>query len=209
MRALLATFRLLYVILILFSTRIVNFSTMEPLWVFGGEVYPKIPFTKLEHVVPCSALFDVELEYNRSLDCMNNSGVMDLSSIGEELKKVPECNIITTESPDVHSGKYLNYLLWGPRHILGFYVPRSDRTFIVQQHGDMEQTWRHEVQHYVLDKLQIPDNHSHLIWHLCETQFHQTSEFVLENGNLFKKKKYAPVQQVEAIIYKLIGYDNE
>ena len=177
------------------------------------EVYPKLFFTKRIHVVECSKMFNAEQEYWRSFACTLKSDESLYAPVSEkwdELKHIPECSIILSESPDVISGKYINYVQLGFQggHVLGFYVLRSKNTFIVQNF-DMEQVWRHEVQHHILNVLNIEDSHSHAVWSTCEPRYYTASKEVKETGSLYKKRNLLITEKLNIILFKLMGRDND
>jgi hypothetical protein len=168
------------------------------------EAYKKLGYTMEEHIEPCSAQIEVQNEYIEALKCMKHAG-MQIGPYLEWLPKIPECYIIKRESPDVFSGKHNNFIrlraLGGK--VLGFYTYPSQKIFLVEN-SDMVETWRHEVQHYVLDVLNIKDkDHSHLIWAICESRAFYITSATPENS--MSKQVNPWVQRFDLLLGELLG----
>jgi len=140
-----------------------------------------IPFTKSDHLSPCSNYFNVEEEYYKSLSCSNKK-VFSKESYNKTLKDlvIPQCFVITTKSPDVVQTKALNYLnstVLSNDGIVGFYDEKTKAIYIVENF-DAPMIWRHELQHYFLDLVDKDANgsHDHTIWQRCEPKNYQISK---------------------------------
>jgi hypothetical protein len=182
--------------------------------VFTGNVYPKLRFTTKENLTPCSKLFDTQSEYIESIKCTASSDLevhkrLLLGGL-DKLIEMPECNIINVDSLDVYSGKRFNYITFGyfSGHVLGFYTLRTRKVFMVKQRlEDLKTTWRHEVQHHVLNVLGIKDKgHSHVVWSKCEKRYHTPSPESYKYGNPDEKAfELLIVKRFERMLNNLVG----
>lgn len=109
---------------------------------------------------------------------------------------LPECYVIKEESPGVFKSRTNNYLpVFSAREkmfgsVLGLYNQKTRVIFVVETF-DLEETYRHEAQHYIftlLDKEREDrgiTSHSHKIWQHCEKQFYSVSE---ESKKFYKNR---------------------
>lgn len=138
-------------------------------------VYPihyLIPFTEPKHLKPCSEFIDVVGEFEKALECSNREIFSKAPYSKPITPEIPQCYIITKESPDVHQHRvfnYINFSMFTREGIVGFYEDKTKVIYIVEN-TDAPQVWRHELQHYFLDLVNGDGNGAHddPIWQVCE-----------------------------------------
>jgi hypothetical protein len=154
------------------------------------SVHPGLPFTQEKHLRPCSEYFDEAEEFTKALQCANKK-VFSKSPYTSELEppKIPKCNIVTTDSPDVRETPDFNYI---SMDILGktlaFYDTETQVIFVVETY-DMKMIYRHELQHYFLALKDGGErcDHCHEMWNQCEPPRYDPTEASINEGK--KKRK--------------------
>jgi len=198
-----------FLFIVFLQAIITNFKYIP---ITNPEVYPKLHFTGSEDVSPCSKYIRVKEEYIKSVNCTlaSDKKLYDkfLANPGK-LLKIPECNILELSSPDVYSGKRINYIRLRPSggRVLGFYTYKTKQVFMVRQRvEDLRITWRHEVQHYVMDMLDVEDDHSEPVWSKCEAKYHTSSLITKILGNPdYKSLEENILTKFSRILDNLIG----
>ena len=159
------------------------------------QLHPLIPFTAEKDMRLCEEVMDIEKIYSDSLSCTlstlypNSSPSISEEKLNELHAIVNNCYVITNTSPDIYSTDEFNYIkeyhFFGGA-ILGFYDPRLKVTYITQN-VDMIEITEHEIQHHILNVLEIPDgDHTHAVWYNCRPPRYSPSEEA-KKGNPFKK----------------------
>jgi len=165
----------------------------------NSAIHPLLPFTTWEHIKPCGAYLNESAEFTQSLSCTNLALAMngDPYDLSTEAIPIPACYVITADAGDVVRSGLVNVavLKYGPMAlgaILGFFDPESYRIFIVEN-IDMDEVYRHEVQHYLLTlvglELEQETVHTHLVWDVCESRTYSPSQKVLDLEDLLLKNE--------------------
>lgn len=144
--------------------------------VLDRSVHHLLPFTKWEHLKPCEEVLNVEEELNKALECSNktffNKPPYNMTVKTESAR----CYVVTEASPDLKHGDIFNYLSPNSLHsekIMGFYDSELDTIFLVDT-KDIAEIYRHEMQHYFLQKYLGDGDGGHTlsIWKTCESQYY-------------------------------------
>lgn len=151
-----------------------------------------IPFTKKEDLMPCEKAFDASRNFNEALSC-SNSTVFSSSPLKDV--NPPQCYVITGNSPDVMESEdgsfnYISTSILLVERILGFYEEEDQTIYLVETY-DMEQVYRHELQHYFLHLKEGDGNgaHDHAIWQSCEPPTYTPSKAAVLHGRKKALKK--------------------
>lgn len=132
-----------------------------------------LPFTTKEYLKPCSDYFNVQEAYEKSLSCSNDKvfSKKPYNKRLNNLKDIPQCLVISKESPDIVKTRALNYLNITPiigAGIVGFYDDDTNTIFVIENF-DQILVLIHEYQHYFLRIADGDANgeHDHNIWKKC------------------------------------------
>lgn len=135
----------------------------------GSEAYtfvhPYIPRTKVEDLTSCHKVLKTQELFDEAITCVSAS-----LPKASEINKLPRCYVLSDTSGDVKQGQKFNFInLLGVKFVLGFYEPVNKTIYLVSDPSNSD-TYKHEVQHYILDLLlQDADAaHSNIIWSTCE-----------------------------------------
>lgn len=159
------------------------------------QLHPLIPYTSEKDMKMCAEVMDIEKIYSDSLSCTlstlypNSTPDIQQEKLDALHAIVDKCYVITNTSPDIYSTDEFNYIkeyhFFG-NPILGFYDPRLKVTYITQN-TDIVEITEHEIQHHILNVLEIPDgDHTHPVWYNCRPPRYSPSEEA-RKGNPFKK----------------------
>jgi hypothetical protein len=160
--------------------------------------------TEWKHLEPCGAHFNERKNFEESLSCTNKA----LKETGvEEVSRnvsIPTCYVITSRSPDVVRAGLVNLAIfsWATPTgriaigaVLGFFIPDSEHIFVVEN-IDVEEIYRHELQHYFLkiagvEQTDKPETiHSHHTYDVCEARTYTKSSKVKELEEILNVKTH-------------------
>jgi len=140
-----------------------------------------VNFVQWKHVSPCSDYLNEVEQYKQTIKC--SSEVFT----GEEIRKLkdldlPECYVIHEDAPVIFHDSHDNYIpIFHPfgyvMPVLGLYSSNKQLILLVE-HVDLEEVYRHEIQHFLLDILEkdADGGHVHDIWKECEPPTHSASK---------------------------------
>lgn len=156
-----------------------------------GDALILLPFTKPEHLRTCEDYFDQAKLFEQTLSCANKSVFKSkpLKSI-----KIPECYVISVNSPDVIVSpdgvfNFIGTSILLLNRIVGFYENQAKTLYLVETY-DLPLIYRHELQHYFLDLAEGDGNgrHDHAIWDKCEPPYYQPSQEAVDHAKENLKK---------------------
>jgi len=125
--------------------------------------------------------------------------------------ELPSCYVIHENAPVIFNDLRDNYIpLLHPAGyimpVLGLYS-KTEKMIILVEHIDVEEVYRHEVQHFLLDVLEEKGTnynaegpHSHKIWQECLPPTHQASKKALE---VYSKRE---LSQQDILMSMLVRY---
>jgi len=132
--------------------------------------------------------------YDKAISCALNVNSLDKDAVKSKATPPKRCFIVKKTSKDIQSTSFFNYIPIpimriimnkdtgeisvevGVGKALGIYYPDYDTLFVVDN-VDKQAILRHELQHVILKKLDIPDdNHQHDIFNICEPAYYTPSD---------------------------------
>lgn len=161
-------------------------------------VFDLMPNTLWKHIEPCGAHFDEATNFIQARQCVDKALEENGDTKLIEDISLPTCYVITNRSPDVIRDGIVNYAVLSTPSlfghvvvatILGFFDPTTENIFVVEN-IDIEEIYRHELQHYLLRIAGIEiDNdgstiHTHHTYDVCERRTYTPSKKVKDLENI-------------------------
>ncbi len=134
--------------------------------------YYLLPHTTDTYLLPCSNFFNENKQFSNAIECSSKFIKGDLP------KKLPECFIVSKDSPDIsyddkHKFNFINPNSFILQAILGFYDDTTETVYLVEntmvEDESLEDIYRHELNHYFLDLVYEDgdSHHRHPSWMGC------------------------------------------
>jgi hypothetical protein len=152
---------------------------------YPNRVANEIPNTTWSQLRACGAYFDENEEYTRAFKCASPVLKEEYDKELSMSLNPPRCFVIPWDAPDVqfvltYKTNAIIHVMFGEIYIiLGFYLNSSDTIFLVENY-DIAEIYRHELQHYFIDSLNLDrklnNEHAGTIWEKCEPKEHTTSQ---------------------------------
>ena len=148
-------------------------------------VHEMLPKTRWNHILSCGQFFNEQEQFDIAKSCAVKlwNDPKSVDSI------IPRCYVVSSASPDVFSSKKeegdppFNFVpvagQSGISAVVGVYQPSTMTIFLVEN-SDMEDVYRHELQHHFLhDRFPETQGSGHFqdIWSQCESQYYRSERF--------------------------------